>query len=56
MEGRLRTKEWEDQNQNKRKTTEIMCDNFTMLGRRGDSDPRSTNEPMASTDDDDLPF
>ena len=35
VEGRLRTKEWEDQNQNKRKTTEIMCDNFTMLGRRG---------------------
>ena len=33
-----------------------MCDNFTMLGRRGDSAPRSTNEPMASTDDDDLPF
>ena len=24
VEGRLRTKEWEDQNQNKRKTTEIM--------------------------------
>ncbi len=56
VEGRLRTKEWEDQNQNKRKTTEIMCDNFTMLGRRGDSVPRSTNEPMTSTDDDDLPF
>ena len=56
VEGRLRTKEWEDQNQNKRKTTEIMCDNFTMLGRRGDGEPRSTNEPMASTDDDDLPF
>ena len=56
VEGRLRTKEWEDQNQNKRKTTEIMCDNFTMLGRRGDSAPRSPNEPKASTDDDDLPF
>ena len=56
VEGRLRTKEWEDQNQNKRKTTEIMCDNFTMLGRKGDIAPRSTNEPMASTDDDDLPF
>ena len=36
VEGRLRTREWEDQNQNKRKTTEIMCDNFTMLGRRGE--------------------
>ena len=56
VEGRLRTKEWEDQNQNKRKTTEIMCDNFTMLGRRGDSASRPTSEPMASTDADDLPF
>ena len=56
VEGRLRTKEWEDQNQNKRKTTEIMCDNFTMLGRRGDSAPSSISEPRSSTDDDDLPF
>ena len=31
IEGRLQTNEWEDQNQNKRKTTEIKCDNFTML-------------------------
>jgi len=37
VEGRLNTREWEDQNQVKRKTTEIRCDNFTMLGRRGDS-------------------
>ena len=34
IEGRLNTREWEDQNQVKRKTTEIRCDNFTMLGRR----------------------
>ena len=33
VEGRLQTNEWEDQNQIKRKTTEIRCDNFTMLGR-----------------------
>jgi len=56
VEGRLRTKEWEDQNQNKRKTTEIMCDNFTMLGRRGDSPSSPQSEPNVSTDDDDLPF
>ena len=37
VEGRLNTREWEDQNQIKRKTTEIRCDNFTMLGRRSDS-------------------
>ncbi len=56
VEGRLRTKEWEDQNQNKRKTTEIMCDNFTMLGRRGDNQSIQSNRPESSTEDDDLPF
>ena len=56
VEGRLRTKEWEDQNQNKRKTTEIMCDNFTMLGRRGDNQPSQNNRPEPSTEEDDLPF
>ena len=56
VEGRLRTKEWEDQNQNKRKTTEIMCDNFTMLGRRNDNQPNQNNKPELSTEDDDLPF
>ena len=56
VEGRLRTKEWEDQNQIKRKTTEIMCDNFTMLGRRGDNQSIQNNRPESSTEDDDLPF
>ncbi len=59
VEGRLQTNEWEDQNNNKRKTTEIRCDNFTMLGRRSDvgvvknvQEASSTNEE----DSDDLPF
>ena len=56
VEGRHITKEWEDQNQNKRKTTEIMCDNFTMLGRRGDNQSIQNNRPESSTEDDDLPF
>tara|TARA_B100000427_G_scaffold323843_1_gene327937 strand:- start:1829 stop:2233 length:405 start_codon:yes stop_codon:yes gene_type:complete len=56
VEGRLRTREWEDQNQNKRKTTEIMCDSFTMLGRRGDNKPNTNTNPDNSTEDDDLPF
>ncbi len=56
VEGRLRTREWEDQNQNKRKTTEIMCDNFTMLGRRGESNQNQNSSADISTDDDDLPF
>ena len=56
VEGRLHTREWEDQNQIKRRTTEIRCDNFTMLGRRSDSASSSINEPRSSTEDDDLPF
>ena len=68
VEGRLTTREWEDQNQVKRKTTEIRCDNFTMLGRRGDSGssmsrPTAANPEAQGTvpteninEDDDLPF
>ena len=57
VEGRLQTREWEDQNQVKRRTTEIRCDSFTMLGRRGDASPQ-TNRPSEKTasDDDDLPL
>ena len=57
VEGRLHTREWEDQTQVKRRTTEIRCDSFTMLGRRGDASPQ-TNRPSEKTasDDDDLPF
>ncbi len=67
VEGRLNTREWEDQNQVKRKTTEIRCDNFTMLGRRGDNNYQSnqnsnyentnqTKNNESSPMDDDLPF
>ena len=62
VEGRLHTREWEDQNQIKRKTTEIRCDNFTMLGRRADALGQEQNNmsPSPSTPnsevDDDLPF
>ena len=61
IEGRLNTREWEDQNQIKRRTTEIRCDNFTMLGKRSDSsgpasaNPDSSMKPDAGVDDD-LPF
>ena len=59
VEGRLQTNEWEDQNKNKRKTTEIRCDNFTMLGRRSDvaavKNTQETN-PTNEEESDDLPF
>ena len=63
VEGRLHTREWEDQNQIKRKTTEIRCDNFTMLGRRSDAPIGQSQGDMSpspsapnSEVDDDLPF
>ena len=62
VEGRLNTREWEDKNQIKRRTTEIRCDNFTMLGKRSDSHSSSPNGPEAAPTkpdqggDDDLPF
>ena len=56
VEGRLNTREWEDQNQVKRKTTEIRCDNFTMLGRRGDGTPQNSDAGNSEKVDDDLPF
>ena len=66
VEGRLHTRDWEDQNQIKRRTTEIRCDNFTMLGRRGDSSASSNKGAGAqenklgmgedTVSDDDLPF
>ncbi len=57
VEGRLQTNEWEDQNQVKRKTTEIRCDNFTMLGRRTDSPQGTTAQNnKVEEQDDDLPF
>ena len=61
VEGRLNTREWEDQNQIKRRTTEIRCDNFTMLGKRSDpssppsANPDSSMKPESGMDDD-LPF
>jgi single-strand DNA-binding protein len=63
VEGRLHTREWEDKNQIKRRTTEISCDNFTMLGKRSDNTgsdrvaPDAAPNPKSdSGSDDDLPF
>ena len=36
IEGKLRTRSWEDQDKNTRYTTEVVADNMTMLGGRND--------------------
>ena len=42
IEGRLRTREWVDKDNNKRYTTEILADTMNLLGRRSDN-PASDN-------------
>ncbi len=37
IEGRIRTRAWDDRDGNKRYTTEIVADNMQMMGKRGDS-------------------
>ena len=64
LEGKLQTRNWEDKDGIKRYTTEIVCERFTMLGRKMDADnyqsPGSYNESEKSddskSDDEDLPF
>ncbi|MDP6532477.1 MAG: single-stranded DNA-binding protein [Candidatus Marinimicrobia bacterium] len=58
VEGRLQTRSWEDKNGVKRYTTEVVCDNFTMLGRRSDNQGANSQSPDGGPpkDEDDLPF
>ena len=37
IEGRIRTRSWDDQTGNKRYTTEIIADNLQLLGKRQDN-------------------
>lgn len=39
VEGRIRTRSWDDQQGNKRYTTEIVADNIQLLGKKEDSQP-----------------
>lgn len=61
VEGRLQTDSWEDKETGKKMyRTEIVCDNFQMLGSRGDapSGPRQDGpqDNYGPADDDDIPF
>ena len=67
IEGRLRTRKWEDREGNKRSTTEIEAREMQMLSPRGEGDqgPASTptegaegTPPVTAPDitDDDIPF
>lgn len=43
IEGKLRTRSYEDREGVKRYTTEIVAENFTMLGRKSDFEPAPAN-------------
>ena len=44
IEGRLKTRYWEDKAHNRKSITEIVADNLIMLERRSDMNPDETNE------------
>lgn len=54
VEGRIRTRSWEDKDGMTRYTTEVLGDRFTMLGRKGEN--KSTAPADTDGDNDDLPF
>ena len=65
VEGRLQTRQWEDRDGNKRYTTEIVAQNVTFVGGRGDGGgqqqqqsnrPARNEAPTASIQDDELPW
>jgi len=61
LEGKIRTRSWDDKEGNKRYTTEIIADTFTMLGSKREEAPHVTSEPetpapVAPGPEDDLPF
>jgi single-strand DNA-binding protein len=63
LEGKIRTRTWEDKEGNKRYTTEIVGDNLTMLSRRENTNaaPQESQQTEDNSTDlsapaDDLPF
>lgn len=61
IEGRLRTRQYDDKEGNKRYITEIVGENMTFVGPKpGDSENKKSSEPPMTGDvpsvEDDLPF
>ena len=63
IEGRLQTREWEDRDGNKRRTTEIVAGTMQMLGTAGDQVRGETSDSAPPVDDipgigteEDVPF
>jgi len=58
IEGKIKTRKWEDKEGNTRYNTEILADNMTMLGGKKDSQETPIDPPQETASDkaDDLPF
>ncbi len=58
IEGKIKTRKWEDKDGNTRYNTEVLADNMTMLGGKKHSQDNPTNTPQETASDksDDLPF
>ncbi len=50
IEGRIRTRSWEDRDGNKRYTTEIIADSMQMMGRRGEGGSDLSTPPPSASD------
>jgi single-strand DNA-binding protein len=48
IEGKIRSRSWEDQSGQKRYTTEIVADNMQLLGRRSDNPANASSRPASS--------
>ncbi len=61
IEGRLRTRSWDDKEGNKRYTTEVVADTMKMLSRKDDENVQSVDNQKKEdvpegSEPDDLPF
>ena len=61
IEGRLRTRSWEDKEGNKKYTTEVEATDMKMLGGAGDQNRKSKEteteaSPPSMKEEDDIPF
>lgn len=62
IEGRLRTRSWEDKDKNKRFSTEIVGDNLVMLDKRKDNNTddgnatQGSSSPTGEKDDNDMSY
>lgn len=52
IEGKLRTRSFEDKEGIKKYTTEVVAENFTMLGRKTDFEDNSQRQAVKSNDND----